>query len=285
MLIFSIVIVSLVIFLYPLIKNTKLTNENFDNLRLMLSWLTDRGASEESIRYKIYHDPDLCEIPGAVIFVGQFNSEERDSQGFYLEILNNRIVLEKLFFPSGITSWHSFLSQQCKQSGTTLYSALVFAEKSHNENRFNLITDLEIQEFGEDLIDLARRVAFESKIIDQSYLFGELTSSHISEKDIDKFGGDLVFLARRVMEDVKRKAAISEPDGKNFIKPNSDDDEYYGADLLDIFYKVAQEEFKVRVDNTRHKIVLKYYSNNCDFCGGRILRSTNVCEKCGTRFK
>jgi len=51
--------------------------------------------------YKIYDDSNLSENYGAVIFVGQFDRDGEDSPGFYLEILNNRILLERLFFLVG----------------------------------------------------------------------------------------------------------------------------------------------------------------------------------------
>jgi len=150
--------------------------------------------------------------------------------------------------------------------------------------KLRLILDSDIREFGQDLIDLLRRIAFESKIIDQTHLFGEATTSHVSQADIDEFGGDFVFLARRVMEDVKRKAGRSDSNERYFIKPNTEDDEKWGVDMLDIFYKVAQEEFNVTVDTARHSTIIKYLAKKCPFCGGSIVRSSRICEGCGTGF-
>lgn len=147
-----------------------------------------------------------------------------------------------------------------------------------------LITAEDTSLFGEDFIDMARRVAKESRFIDDSYLFNELTSSYILQDDIDTFGGDLIYIARRVMEDTKRRSEITNSTRKSFVKPNLDDDEIWGSDLIDIFYKVAQEEFNLEFDIARHPLMFKYLAKKCSFCGGSIIKLTRTCESCKVGF-
>lgn len=147
-----------------------------------------------------------------------------------------------------------------------------------------LITNEDISLFGEDFIDMSRRIASESKFIDDSYLLNELSSSYISQSDIDSFGGDLIYMARRVMEDAKRKSGISNSIRKSFVKPNLDDDEIWGSDLLDVLYKVAQEEFNLEFDITRRPLMFKYLAKKCSLCGGLIIKSTKTCESCKAVF-
>jgi len=111
-----------------------------------------------------------------------------------------------------------------------------------NNSKLALVTELDVEVFGEDTINICRKAFEEAKHIKNPILLYELPSKYLTEEDEEIFGGDLLYLARRVVKDVKTRKAKSmrEPTASKLVFEF--DEEQFGSDLVDLFYRIAQEE-------------------------------------------
>ncbi len=96
-------------------------------------WVLEKDGQLDTLFLTTYNDPSLSNFPGARIFVGKFERNKGESCGFYIEIIDGIIAADRIFFPHGITSWHSTLAQSAKLNGIKLLDALIIAEKNHHE--------------------------------------------------------------------------------------------------------------------------------------------------------
>ncbi len=125
--------IGIAIFVYFAMKKNH-SEEVFSlNKPIIEKWVLENNGVLDSLLYATYNDTDLTIYPGSRIFVGQFKRNKGDSCGFYLEIIGGNIEIDRIFFPSGITSWHSSLSQTAKINGIKLLDALIAAETSHHK--------------------------------------------------------------------------------------------------------------------------------------------------------
>ena len=130
---FIVVCVGIVIFVYSNMKKSK-SQDIFDgNSPIINKWILEKGGLLASLLCATYSDHSLTVNSGATIFVGKFNRKHGESSGFYIEIHNGKVILDKQYFPDGITSWHKSLSRDAKLHGITLYEILNRAEARHHE--------------------------------------------------------------------------------------------------------------------------------------------------------
>lgn len=97
------------------------------------SWVVDRNGVLDSVMLTTYRDDQLSVHPGAYIFIGRFKRNEGKDCGFYVEIIEGKVALGRIFFPDGVTSWHKSLSMQAKLNQTTLLEMLERAEREHHK--------------------------------------------------------------------------------------------------------------------------------------------------------
>ncbi len=127
-----VVIIGVGIFLYSAFKRGVLLNTYDLNRSLIEDWVKRKDGKCDTFRFSTYQDDSLVMMKGSTIFVGFFDRHKGESCGFYFELNDGEIVLEKLYFPAGITSWHSTKAREAKLHSTTLYQMLNYAEKSHH---------------------------------------------------------------------------------------------------------------------------------------------------------
>ena len=99
---------------------------------ILNNWVTSKNGKLESIMHAQYKDENISIKQNSRIFVGQFDRFEGESCGFYIEISGGEVVVEKIYFPNGITSWHKQLFQQAKIANKKLFDLLNDAEEAHH---------------------------------------------------------------------------------------------------------------------------------------------------------
>jgi len=115
-------------------KKSRMAGKENVHLRCLQNWVSENNGVTRTLMYKFYDDGKLCEVPEAIIAVGEFQLHSSERAGFYVEISNESIVLGRLFFPSGIVSWHNSLSMQARMAGVSLFTALCEAEENHRQS-------------------------------------------------------------------------------------------------------------------------------------------------------
>lgn len=128
-----IVSIGLVIFLYSKFKREVQLSAYDENRTLIEKWVNSKNGKFESFRFNIYDNDILTVNKGSTIFVGMFDRDDGENVGFYIEINNGDVVLDKLYFPSGITSWHSTRAREALHHGVTLFELLNLAETKHHD--------------------------------------------------------------------------------------------------------------------------------------------------------
>jgi len=129
----TLVLIGVGIFLYSQFKRNNDLSVYEENIDLIKNWVTSKSGDFETFRFSVYQNDALMVNKGSTIFVGFFSRNEDDDCGFYFELKGGEIILEKLYFPTGITSWHSTRAREALQHGATMYELLNFAEEKHHE--------------------------------------------------------------------------------------------------------------------------------------------------------
>jgi stringent starvation protein B len=119
--------------MFSFFKKSRMAGKENMYLRRLQDWVAENDGLTPTLMYKFYDDEKLCEVPESIIAVGEFELHSNERAGFYVEILNDSIVLGRLFFPSGLVSWHKSLSMQAKMAGVSLFTALCRAEENHRQ--------------------------------------------------------------------------------------------------------------------------------------------------------
>lgn len=96
-------------------------------------WVESRNGLLDSVRFSIVDEPSIAENFGARMVVGKFKRKAGADCGFYLEIEAGRVVLGKIYFPDGITSWHKNMTLEAKMYNRTLHDLLNLAERAHHD--------------------------------------------------------------------------------------------------------------------------------------------------------
>lgn len=107
-----------------------------------------------------------------------------------------------------------------------------------------LVTKVDEDAFGEDLIDLLRRVAADSWAISNSFLLREGEGPSVPHEDVEAFGGDLVYLVRRMAELVRAMLGRPSPNFSRCPLGSREDLEGFGEELLDLIERVILDEFE-----------------------------------------
>ena len=98
--------------------------------------------------------------------------------------------------------------------------------------------------YGEDLIDMLRRIAFASYSLPDSFLLGEGPGAAVKDEDVEAFGGDLVYLVRRMAELARAMVGRPSPNFSRCPLGSREDLEGFGEDLLDLIERVILDEFE-----------------------------------------
>ena len=128
-----VVAIGFVFFLYSKLKREIQLSAFDKNRNLIENWVKSKNGDFDSFRFKIYENDILTVNKGSTIFVGMFDRSDGENVGFYIEVKDGEVILDKLYFPSGITSWHSTRAREGILHGITLYELLNFAEEKHHE--------------------------------------------------------------------------------------------------------------------------------------------------------
>jgi hypothetical protein len=120
--------------LFSLFANKSKKQELYDdNVKILHKWVISCDGKIETLIGSSFIDTSLCVNIGAIIYVGEFHRNKGEEAGFLIEINEGRVLLAKLYFPSGIASWHKRLIGEAHISGTSLYKEMNMAEKAHHE--------------------------------------------------------------------------------------------------------------------------------------------------------
>ena len=128
-----VVVIAVAIFVVTNMRNSHRQDVMGLSKPVLNSWVLDHNGVLDSLMLTTVRDDQLSVHPGAHMFIGRFKRDEGKDCGFYVEILDGEIVLGRIFFPDGITSWHKNLSMQAKLNQTTLLAMLEFAEEEHHK--------------------------------------------------------------------------------------------------------------------------------------------------------
>lgn len=107
-----------------------------------------------------------------------------------------------------------------------------------------LVTEDDEEVYGEDLIDLLRRVAADSWAISNSFLLREGEGASVPHEDVEAFGGDLVYLVRRMAELARAMVGMPSPNFSQCPLGSREDVERFGEDLLELIERIILEEFE-----------------------------------------
>lgn len=120
--------------LFSLFGNKSKKQEVYDgNVKILHKWVISSNGKIETLIGSSFIDPSLCENSDSIIYVGEFQRIQGEDAGFLIEIKEEQILLAKLYFPSGIASWHKRLIGEAHINGTSLYKKMNMAEKAHHE--------------------------------------------------------------------------------------------------------------------------------------------------------
>jgi hypothetical protein len=109
--------------------NEKVDISNYKEL--FEKWIVRNNGILGGYLFSSYKDNELSVFNNSRIIVGTFKRNDNlDPAGFLIEIYENEIVLEKLFFPSEIASYHKTASVNAKLLGTSMYQILCNLESA-----------------------------------------------------------------------------------------------------------------------------------------------------------
>ena len=129
----TVVLIGVAFFVYSQFKRDSDLTIYDKNRDLIEDWLIRKNGVAEKFRFSVYQNDALMVNKGSTIFVGYFDRNQGDDCGFYFELKEGQIILEKLYFPSGITTWHKTRAKEALQYGITLYELFNLAEKEHHK--------------------------------------------------------------------------------------------------------------------------------------------------------
>jgi len=130
---FLVVVIGVAIFVFANMRSSHRQDIMDLSKPVLNSWVVDHNGVLDSIMLTTYRDDQLSVNPGAHMFIGMFKRHEGKDCGFYVEIVDGELVLGRIFFPDGITTWHKSLSMQAKLNRTTLLAMLEAAEREHHK--------------------------------------------------------------------------------------------------------------------------------------------------------
>ncbi len=129
----TVVLIGVAFFLYSQFKRESDLTIYDKNRDVIEAWVKSKNGIFENFRFTVYQNDALMVNKGSTIFVGFFDRNQGDDCGFYFELKDGQIILDKLYFPSGITSWHKTKARDALQYGVTLYELFNLAEEDHHE--------------------------------------------------------------------------------------------------------------------------------------------------------
>lgn len=104
-----------------------------------------------------------------------------------------------------------------------------------------LVTGEDEIAFGAEVIELCEQVFDESNNVNNSFFLNDKPSQYITELDIEDFGGDLVSLTRRIVEFEKAKANLASPYSTFCKVISKDDSDSFGDDFIDLMRRVTND--------------------------------------------
>lgn len=128
-----VILIGVAIFIYSQFKRNNNLSVYDNNRSVIDAWINSKDGKLETFMYSIYQNDALTVNRGSTIFVGCFDRRTGGRCGFYFEIRDGKIILDKLYFPEGITSWHSTRAREALNHGVSLFQLLNLAESDHQE--------------------------------------------------------------------------------------------------------------------------------------------------------
>lgn len=95
--------------------------------------------------------------------------------------------------------------------------------------------------FGAEVIELCEQAFDESNNVNNSFFLNDKPSQYITELDIEDFGGDLVSLTRRIVEFEKTKANLASPYSTFCKVISKDDSDAFGYDFIDLMQRITND--------------------------------------------
>lgn len=115
-------------------KKSRVKGREYFYINILKQYVKEKDGDSESIRYFFYDDEKISKHSAGIIVVGEFDlNHQEKSAGFYIEIVNNEIILSRLFYPSGLISHHKQMASHAKINGMLLYDVIIIAETNHHE--------------------------------------------------------------------------------------------------------------------------------------------------------